>query len=213
MSQSHDDFFNKMKGAQAVNAKHPFIEHGRHRLAVEEYIMYPSPTNGRTLSATFRVLASDKHEVGSCVSAIWQPERPPMFKGDDGSQERNKAADFIGKLLGKDDPAAAGATIAQLIQNQAKQLIKGMVIDCVGAFMPPRPKRDGTMGKGYTNLTWYNVKQTREDIAAQRARLESAPAVATAAPTLPETPAPAPELAPTPQPVASTGPSLLDDLV
>lgn len=168
--------------------------------------MFMSPKVGRTVSATFRVLESTSMPVGSLASTLWQPERPAKFPGD--TQELDRAVAFICKLFGKDDLAAAGATMAQILQAEdvtpGKQLIKGMVIDCEVAAMT------GKDGKPWFERTWTHVPQTKQQIAEQRARQEGTPATPSA-PAAAPAPAPAASPAPAAAPAAA-GPSLLDEL-
>lgn len=224
MSDPVTDFLAaRLGGAKAVQNRHPFIEHGNHRLALEEYRMTGQP-GGRALVADLRVIASTKHKPGSMVCERWQLEGTANFPGDDKSQERDRSVNFIARLFGTDDLALAASTSIKLAAGESVQPAKGMLIDCAAALMPAKKKKNGEPGKPYVNRTWFRVEQTKEQIKAQRTALESTPAVVADAAPLTFTPppgiatavqaaSPAPATTPAPaQAAAETGPSLLDTL-
>lgn len=219
---SMTDFVNRLANAKPVYAKHPFIEHGQHRLALEEYKSFGDP-GSRTLSATFRVISSDRHAVNSLVAAIWQIEHAPRFKGDDCSQDINRAVDFVAKLAGQTNLAEAGTLAAKLADKADVQPAKGMVIDCTARLIPAKAKRDGSMGKPFTDLAWFHVTQSKEEIKAMRDRLDATSPSAGSAPTLPTATTEAPVATAAPvttapaqaaaEPVVPAGSSLLDSLL
>lgn len=199
---SMDDVFARFNGAKVVQeqARHPFLGAGEHRLAVYEYKRYNSAKNGPTISCVVKVLASSTLPVGSFACDQWRLNKQEQYPNS--PTQIDLAADFVCKLLNATDPAAVGATIAQLCSDEGMKVqpIRGMVIDCVATA-----NAKGT----WVYKSYKNVPQTPQEIATCRAALESAPAPTASAPP-PAAPPTAPTVAtPAATPAAAPTGSLL----
>ncbi len=184
-----EDVYGRLDQTRPVGgARFPYIEDGKHRLAVVTLEEYNSRKSGPSVRALFEVEESARHKAGTYVTKMWAVTKPPAFPN--GITGADEFADFCRKLKGAPEGHPIGADIRRLIKERgAEQLARGMVIDVFGL----------TNAKGnWVNLTWTNVPQTQDQIAAKRARIELKGVPATG-----DSPAPQPQMqqgyGPTPQ--------------
>lgn len=163
--------YNSFNNAKPVDQRTPFIGAGEHVLAVVKYEEFASTQHGTALGATFMVLESSVHKPGTFVFQGWYPNKRASYPGDTG--EIDRAADFVHHLLQK-PLDQSGNAIAYLVQNAAAQPARGIIIKAKGVDKPAKLKRDGQMGKPFTEMTWAHVEgQTGESIAKVRASVDA----------------------------------------
>jgi hypothetical protein len=204
----HQALIERLRGAKPVEDRDPFIADGKHKLALAEYFIFNSLKHGQAIGARFVVVESTNpaHAVGSTCFQGWYINKAPNFIGD--SQEIDRAADFVAKLNGCSLPEAGGE-VQKLLDRAEMQPARGMVVACVGTSNPGRTKKDGTVGKPFTDRSWTTIQQGPAEVAAMRGWLDQvSPLRAHAAPVAPPAPAPqyaqpAPAPAPHPPPAAA----------
>ena len=182
---AHEALIAKLRGAKPVEDRDPFIGEGKHKLALAEYFLFNSTKHGQAIGARFVVLESTnpKHTRGQVVFQGWYINRAAFFVGDQG--EIDRAADFAAKLQGV-TLAESGDEIRKLLDAQAVQPARGMVIECTG--IAGTSKKDPT--KSFTDRQWATIPQTPQDVAGMRQWLDSV------APIRQQHVAPAPAAAP-----------------
>lgn len=145
-------------------ARFPFIEDGRHKLALCTLEEFQHASDGPSARALFEVLESSKHAPGSYVVKIWKLVKPPKFQNANSLSDGELFTDFCRKLKGAPDGYVMSNDIRVLMKDRAgEQLARGTVIECVGVL-----NKKGN----WTNIYWNAVQQTPADIAAVRQRLE-----------------------------------------
>ncbi len=158
------DVYGRLNNTKEVRggAKFPYIEPGRHKLAVVTMEEFTHSEDGPSARVLFEVLESTSHKVGEIVVKIYKLVQPAKFK--DSKSDADLFADFCLKLKGAAHGYPIGNDIRVLMKDRVKeQLARGSVIDCTGV-----PNKKGT----WTNLFWTSVPQAPEAIAAMRARIE-----------------------------------------
>lgn len=175
-AQGPQDTYDRLNNARQITNRDPYIEKGNHRLVVESLEEFPHET-GPAVRATFEVLASASHAIGSKVATVWFLMKPAPKQGM--VTDADRFADFCSRLKGAPVGYPIGNDIRTLLKDRAKeQLARGMVIDVNGV-----DKTAKSTGKTYTQCFWSTVQQSPQDIAAMRQRLD------TKAPVLPQGPA------------------------
>ncbi len=165
---AHEALIARLRGAKPVEDRDPFIDEGKHKLALAEYFLFDSKKHGQAIGARFVVLESTnpKHMPGQIVMQCWWINRAPNFVGDTG--EIDRAADFVAKLQGV-TLAEAGDEVRKLLDGQAVQPARGMVIECVA--ITGTSKKDPT--KKYTDRQWATIQQDRNAVAGMRQWLDT----------------------------------------
>lgn len=171
----NDDVYGRLNNTRDVGgARFPFIEDGRHKLAVVTLEEFQHSSDGPSARGLFLVLESNKHNVGSYVVKIWKLVKPAKFPNQ--ATDADKFADFCRKLKNAPSGYPIGNDIRVLMRDRAReQLARGMVIECTGV-----PNKKGNWVETY----WNAVQQTPQDIAAMRQRIEQqgVPSTSDAAP-------------------------------
>lgn len=190
--QPQEDVYDRLNRTKPVETRDPFIGLGPHRLMVLSIEPFMHQTHGPSARATFKVLQSTVHPVGSRVVKLWNLVKPSKFptQANDG----DRFADFVRKVKGAPDNYAVGPDCRALLQDRvADQLARGSVIDAMGANTAKPDK------KPWTEVSWSPVPQTPDQIRQNRAQLdaESAPAPT---PQQMQSPVPQTQLAPAPAP-------------
>ena len=161
-----EDTYNRMNNARDPGgARFPFIEPGKHRLAVAVIEKFMTQKEGPAARVIFKVLesTSPKHKPGDFVVKIYKLAVDAKFENSISDAEA--FADLCMKL--KNAPAGhpIGQDIRTLLEvRPADQLARGSQVDCFGV----------ANSKGnWVNLYWTGVPQTPQDIVAMRQRLEA----------------------------------------
>lgn len=158
-----DDVYGRMNNAREQGgARFPFIEAGRHKLAMVTLEKFQHRQDGPCARAIFEVLESTKHPVGSFVVKIYKLVKQPKF--DSQASDAELLAQMCMALKGAPKGHPIGNDIRVLLEERPQeQLARGTVVECVGV-----PNQKGT----WVNLWWTTVQQTPADIVQQRQRLE-----------------------------------------
>ncbi len=184
-NQGPQDTYDRLNNARQITNRDPYIEKGNHTLAVESLEEFQHET-GPAVRATFEVLESTAHAIGSRVATVWFLNKPTPKPGMVSDADR--FADFCVKLKGAPAGYPIGADIRVLLKTRAsEQLARGMVIKVNGV-----EKVAKTTGKSYTMCYWTNVVQSPQDILALRQRIEAKMGPAPQAQAQPAYVAPAP---------------------
>lgn len=159
-SQDVYDGLNSTK--EVGKPKFPFIEDGKHKFALCSLDEFQHATDGPSARALFEVIESNKHPIGSYVVKIWKLMKQPKFQNKDS--DGVLFTDFCRKLKGAPVSHVMSNDIRVLMKERAnEQLARGTVIECVAIL-----NKKGT----WTDIYWNSIKQSPEDIAAMRQRLE-----------------------------------------
>lgn len=173
------DVYDRLNNTKPVGgARFPFIEDGRHKLALVTLEEFTHSSDGPSARALWLVLESNKHAPGSYVVKIYKLVRPPKFPN--GKTDADEFADLCRKLKGAPEGYPIGPDIRVLMKERVReQLARGTVIECTGI-----PNKNRT----WTNLYWNAVQQTPADIAAMRAKIEQqgVPTTGNDAPQMPQ---------------------------
>lgn len=178
-NQDYSNIFRGIASAKSMGGGYAErLGIGTHKVALKSYKVKDSTKGmGQFLEAEFVVLESTTHKAGESRGWVWFINA----KDWSGAYEQDRAKKFleaVGACVGDDSPVEViGANLAG-----PDQAGKGLVLEVTVA--PQGGKNAGkTNSKGelYTNIYWRPVSQTLEDLASQRAEIESM-----------ETPAPAP---------------------
>lgn len=168
---------------------------GSHKLVLKSYKVKDSAKGqGSFLEAEFLVVNSSVHEAGESRGWVWFINAPGQWAAAYEQDRAKKFIETIGACVGDNSPVEVlGAALAG-----PDQAGTGIIVDV--EIAPQGGKNAGkTNGRGepYTNAYWRPVSQTLEEVAAQRAEVESM------------APAPAPQPAPAPAAQPKTGLGLL----
>lgn len=156
--------YDRMNNARDPGgARFPFIEAGRHKLAVVTIEKFKHRTDGPCARIILKVLESQAHKPGSFVVKIYKLTKPGKFESSISDAEQ--MADFCMKLKNAPKGYPIGNDIRTLLEVRPQdQLARGSVIECQAVA-----NAKGT----WVNLYWNAVPQTPEDIVAMRQRLEA----------------------------------------
>jgi hypothetical protein len=159
----NDDVYNRLNNTREIGgARFPFIEDGRHKLALCTLEEFQHSSDGPCARALFEVLESNKHAVGTYVVKIWKLVKPPKFNTQ--PSDADKFADFCRKLKGAPVGHPIGNDIRVLMKERPRdQLARGTVIEANGV-----PNKKGN----WVEIYWNAVPQAPTDIATMRQRLE-----------------------------------------
>lgn len=159
-----EETYNRMNNARDVGgARFPFIDGGRHKLAVATIEKFKHKKDGACARVLFKVLESQSHKPGSFVVKIWKLVMPPKF--DSQPSDAEKFADFCMKLKNAPKGHPIGNDIRVLLElRPQEQLARGSVIECTGVA-----NAKGTWVECY----WAALPQMPEDIVRMRAQLEA----------------------------------------
>lgn len=159
-----EDTYNRMNNARDPGgARFPFINAGKHRLAVAVIEKFMTQKEGPAARVIFKVLESTSHKPGDFVVKIYKLAVDAKFENSISDAEA--FADLCMKL--KNAPAGhpIGQDIRTLLElRPADQLARGSVVDCFGV---------ANARGNWVNLYWTAVPQTPQDIVAMRQRLEA----------------------------------------
>jgi hypothetical protein len=159
-----DDVYARLNNTKDVGgARFPFIEDGKHRLALVSLEEFMHNTDGPCARAILKVLQSQKHQPGSFVVKIWKLVKPSKYPQQ--ATDADKFADFCRKLKNAPAGYAIGNDIRVLMKERPReQLARGTMIDCTGV----RNQKNT-----WTEVYWNAVEQTPQQIASMRGMLES----------------------------------------
>lgn len=168
-----EDVYDQMNRARDPGgARFPYIEAGRHKLALVTLENFMHRQDGKSTRALFTVLESSTnpqtgkpvHPVGSFVVKIYKLMERPKFEGQASNSEMLAHLCIALKNAPKGYPI--GADIRTLLEDRpGEQLARGTVVECTGVA-----NQKGT----WVNLYWTAVEQTQEQIVAMRQRIEAA---------------------------------------
>lgn len=153
-------------GAKPYEPSSSWIGPGTHELRVLSFGFK------KEFEIKFLVEKSDHHAVGSEVKAKYNPYK----SGWQGEQDRDRAFAFVMQLFGIEDTTQV-ERYAEAI-NTPDNVAMGMMIKAVGVQGKAPTNPDGTPQldkhgkpkKGWTDVTFYNLPNTQEAIAAGRQR-------------------------------------------
>jgi hypothetical protein len=159
-----DDVYGRMNNAREQGgARFPFIEAGRHKLALCTLEKFMHRNDGACARVLFKVLESNAHQPGSFVVKIYKLLKQPKF--DSQASDAEQLAQLCIAL--KDAPRGypIGNDIRVLLEERpAEQLARGTVVECTGV-----QNKKGN----WVNLYWNPIAQTPENIVAMRQRIEA----------------------------------------
>ena len=166
--QSADSVYDTMKAQTLTHQQRdPFIGEGQHVLAVISIEEFFSQNAGPCVRASFEVLESKTHPVGSTVGAMWAMLKPAPKPGMTRDQDR--FVDFITRLKGAPAGYPIGQDIRTLLKDRpTEQLARGTVIHAQGT-----KKTSKTTGKDYVLVAWNHAEQTQESVAQMRQKLDA----------------------------------------
>lgn len=172
---SYDDYYARMDNTKPVDSRDPFIGEGPHRLAVLSIEEYQHKEKGPAAKVLFEVLKSGAHALGSRVTKLYFLTRPSKFPNQINDGDR--FADFVRKLKSAPVGHPIGQDCRALLRDRAAEhLARGMVIDAMGTNTGGKVSPvTGLKSKDWVEVYWTSVPQTREEISANRARIESTP--------------------------------------
>lgn len=149
-------------------ARFPFIEPGKHKLAVVTMEEFDSTSDGPSARCLFEVLESTNqqaHPVGSYVVKIYKIAKPSKYPNSAQGSDADQFVDMCRKLKGAPDGTPISNDIRILMRERVReQLARGTVIECLGI---------GNKKGNWVNLYWKAVQQSPQDIAAMRGRIEA----------------------------------------
>jgi len=163
-SYGQDDVYGRLNNTREIGgARFPFIEGGKHKLAVVTLEEFMHSSDGPSVRGLFKVLESTTHKPGSYVVKIWKLVKPPKYNTQ--PSDGDKFADFCRKLKNAPISYPIGNDIRVLMKERARdQLARGSVIEATGV---PNKKGD------WIEVYWNAVEgQTPEMIAQLRASIE-----------------------------------------
>ena len=186
-NQDYSNIFKGIASAKSMTGG-GFAERlglGTHRVALKSFKVKESTKGqGQFLEAEFVVVSSNAHKAGESRGWVWFINST----GWSGAYEQDRAKKFleaVGASIGDESPVdSIGANLAG--PNQAGM---GLLLDV--SVVPQTGKNAGKLnakGEPYSNIYWKAVPQTLEDLASQRAELESLEPVAP--PVQAQTPSP-----------------------
>lgn len=167
-----DAALERLNGAKQVQERDPFIGEGDHMLMLVNLEPFKHKQHGASVRASFEVLASPCHPVGSRVTKLWFLTKPSKFETQTNDSDR--FTDFVVRMLG----AQPGTNVAQQIRSLIRdrvgdQLMRGMIIGARGSNTSKNPT------KPWVEVYWTSQPQTPDQIKARRtpidARIASAP--------------------------------------
>lgn len=163
------DTYDRLNNTRPVGgARFPFIEPGKHKLAVVIMEEFDSSSDGPSARCVFEVLESTNqqaHPVGSYVVKIYKIVKPSKYPNSAQGSDADQFADLCRKLKGAPEGHPIGNDIRILMRERVReQLARGTVIECLGI---------GNKKGNWVNLYWKAIPQGPQDIAQQRARLEA----------------------------------------
>lgn len=155
--------------AQTVNnqSRDPYIGEGQHVLAVISIEEFFSQNAGPCVRASFEVLESKFHPVGSTVGAMWAMLKPAPKPGMTRDQDR--FVDFMTRLKGAPVGYPIGQDIHTLLKVRPQdQLARGTVIRALGVKKVGKESK-----KEYVLVSWDHVEQTPQQIAQLRQKIDA----------------------------------------
>lgn len=162
-------FADRLKNAGNA-ARPPKLNAGNHKLALADFRSQDTRQYGPGARfATFVVLESNTHEVGSMVAASWFVNDPNPTKAD---KQLAKYRDFLVAAANSSDVTKLEEYDVQL--KDAAQYGKGLqvIANCTQETFP----------QPYVKTTWQAVPQTPEQLVATRKMLEASEPANAAAP-------------------------------
>lgn len=162
-----DDLATRLANTKLVKETqdYAYLDEGTHRLLLIEMVPYESKKLGPAARATFEVIESTVHPVGSRVSNVWGLTRSAAYVG--GDTDLDKVAHFVRRIAGMSDTDnPSQAAIAVIRDRVNEQLLRGMMVDCKLTI------RTTKNAKTWKDVKWSSIKQTQEEIAAKRAELD-----------------------------------------
>ena len=172
-----DDIYSRLNNTKPVENRDPFFAEGETVAMVLSLEPFNHQTHGPSARATFEVISSQVHPVGSRVCKMWFLVKPSKFASQ--ATDADRFADFVRKIKGAPEGYQVGGDCAALLRDRvAEQLTRGMVIKGFGVNTSKNP------AKPFVDVRWTSVPQTQDEIRARRAKIESAP-VAVPAPQAP----------------------------
>lgn len=166
-----DDVYEEMNRARDPGgARFPYIEAGRHKLALVTLENFMHRTDGKSTRALFQVVESSTdpqtgkpvHAPGTYVVKIYKLMERPKYEGTPSNREQLAHLCMALKNAPKGYPI--GRDIKVLLEDRpAEQLARGTIVECTGV-----PNKKGN----WVNLYWNAIPQTEQDIVAMRQRIE-----------------------------------------
>ena len=173
---------------QAQGNRIPFIRGGRHVLAVSEFKMIPTDSDGPAVALRAVVLDTNnptEHPVGSVVERRFTINAAPKFQGDKGERVWGELKNAVAAMLGM--PSSTPQEQQQVFErwfefmayaeaNQEAHQLRGLVVICNATHRPPRQKKNaapGEMTKAFTETVFEHVPgQSAQSMAQIRAQVE-----------------------------------------
>jgi hypothetical protein len=156
---------------------------GKHRVALKSFKVKESSKGAGQpfLEAEFVVLESTSHRAGEVRGWVWfinaKGDWAPAYEQD----RAKKFLEAVGACVGDDSPVEViGGNLAG--PNQAG---KGLILEV--SVSPQTGKNAGktnSRGEPYTNIYWYPVEQSLEDLARQREEIDSMEGASAPAPVV-----------------------------
>ena len=160
-----DAALDRLDNTKPVRERDPFIGEGDHLLMVVEVQPFMHKTDGPSVRASFEVLASVCHAIGSRVTKIWKITKPSKFESQE--TDADKFADFVRKLLGGQQGEQVGPKIRALIRERVgDQLARGMIIGARGSNTSKKAD------KPWVEVYWTFAHQSQDEIKMRRAALD-----------------------------------------